>query len=144
MSAGCEFIVVACMFFFSSRRRHTRCALVTGVQTCALPISTTSTAISERKICCRSASVRWVAPSRAAFVFVSEPSGQESRWVAVWPRRGSAAATLPFMRTEPGRNRPLFFRPDQDHLADQRAEDERPPRGQGGREGARGAQHPPD
>src|SRR3546814_2820281 len=25
-------------FFFSSRRRHTRCALVTGVQTCALPI----------------------------------------------------------------------------------------------------------
>src|SRR3546814_8985135 len=28
--------------FFSSRRRHTRCALVTGVQTCALPISTPS------------------------------------------------------------------------------------------------------
>src|SRR3546814_12722463 len=27
------------MFFFSSRRRHTRCALVTGVLTCALPIS---------------------------------------------------------------------------------------------------------
>src|SRR3546814_6220228 len=26
-------------FFFSSRRRHTICALVTGVQTCALPIS---------------------------------------------------------------------------------------------------------
>src|SRR3546814_6928173 len=25
-------------FFFSSRRRHTICALVTGVQTCALPI----------------------------------------------------------------------------------------------------------
>src|SRR3546814_4252348 len=28
------------VFFFSSRRRHTRCALVTGVQTCALPIFT--------------------------------------------------------------------------------------------------------
>src|SRR3546814_18172241 len=27
------------LFVFSSRRRHTRCALVTGVQTCALPIS---------------------------------------------------------------------------------------------------------
>src|SRR3546814_7417948 len=27
-----------CSVFFSSRRRHTRCALVTGVQTCALPI----------------------------------------------------------------------------------------------------------
>src|SRR3546814_7976384 len=25
-------------FFFSSRGRHTRCALVTGVQSCALPI----------------------------------------------------------------------------------------------------------
>src|SRR3546814_18814768 len=25
--------------FLSSRRRHTRCALVTGVQTCALPLS---------------------------------------------------------------------------------------------------------
>src|SRR3546814_10594512 len=29
-------------FFFSSRRLHTRCALVTGVQTCALPISFTA------------------------------------------------------------------------------------------------------
>src|SRR3546814_8448033 len=27
-----------CYFVFSSSRRHTRCALVTGVQTCALPI----------------------------------------------------------------------------------------------------------
>src|SRR3546814_6361156 len=37
-----SFLVVSfflCFFFFSSRRRHTRCALVTGVQTCALPIS---------------------------------------------------------------------------------------------------------
>src|SRR3546814_3365797 len=33
---GVEMVV---LFFFSSRRRHTRCALVTGVQTCALPIS---------------------------------------------------------------------------------------------------------
>src|SRR3546814_6490051 len=30
--------VVLFVFFCSSRRRHTRCALVTGVQTCALPI----------------------------------------------------------------------------------------------------------
>src|SRR3546814_3442155 len=34
------FICLVNFFFcFSSRRRHTRCALVTGVQTCALPIS---------------------------------------------------------------------------------------------------------
>src|SRR3546814_9415956 len=32
------------LFFFSSRRRHTWCALVTGVQTCALPISKSSMA----------------------------------------------------------------------------------------------------
>src|SRR3546814_8694370 len=31
-------LVLFFVFFFSSRRRHTRCALVTGVQTCALPI----------------------------------------------------------------------------------------------------------
>src|SRR3546814_1023061 len=36
-SAICQNVV----FFFSSRRRHTRWALVTGVQTCALPICTT-------------------------------------------------------------------------------------------------------
>src|SRR3546814_7665453 len=32
------YVVFWFFFFFSSRRRHTRCALVTGVQTCALPI----------------------------------------------------------------------------------------------------------
>src|SRR3546814_15318301 len=31
--------MIVVFFFVSSRRRHTRCALVTGVQTCALPIS---------------------------------------------------------------------------------------------------------
>src|SRR3546814_9632825 len=36
----CVFVFLLFFFFFSSRRRHTRCALVTGVQTCALPIST--------------------------------------------------------------------------------------------------------
>src|SRR3546814_1541183 len=33
----CSFFLIT-FFFFPSRRRHTRCALVTGVQTCALPI----------------------------------------------------------------------------------------------------------
>src|SRR3546814_8387360 len=31
-------MLYTCFVFFASRRRHTRCALVTGVQTCALPI----------------------------------------------------------------------------------------------------------
>src|SRR3546814_9953354 len=36
----CEYYCSKCrsFCFFSNRRRHTRCALVTGVQTCALPI----------------------------------------------------------------------------------------------------------
>src|SRR3546814_15843771 len=35
------FLYLRVLFFFSSRRRHTICALVTGVQTCALPLSGT-------------------------------------------------------------------------------------------------------
>src|SRR3546814_9101325 len=38
------------MFFLSSRRRHTRCALVTGVQTCALPISAVRTTLNAREL----------------------------------------------------------------------------------------------
>src|SRR3546814_2664036 len=39
---SCAMLWVVLVVFFSSRRRHTRCALVTGVQTCALPISQSS------------------------------------------------------------------------------------------------------
>src|SRR3546814_13456019 len=39
MNANNEMDVYFLYFFFSSRRRHTRCALVTGVQTCALPVT---------------------------------------------------------------------------------------------------------
>src|SRR3546814_3873791 len=35
---SCLSVLYGGLFFFSSRRRHTICALVTGVQTCALPI----------------------------------------------------------------------------------------------------------
>src|SRR3546814_14249639 len=38
------------IFFFSSRRRHTRCALVTGVQTCALPIYVAGHRLGTREI----------------------------------------------------------------------------------------------
>src|SRR3546814_10714617 len=41
--------IYAC-FFFSSRRRHTRCALVTGVQTCALPICTQTHLVGTRDL----------------------------------------------------------------------------------------------
>src|SRR3546814_9854140 len=42
--------VVIIYFFFSSRRRHTSCALVTGVQTCALPISNTLFRVEENGV----------------------------------------------------------------------------------------------
>src|SRR3546814_5162004 len=42
------FMLCYFVFFFSSRRRHTRCALVTGVQTCALPIFKLPTGICSR------------------------------------------------------------------------------------------------
>src|SRR3546814_1124599 len=42
--------MLICVFFFSSRRRHTRCALVTGVQTCALPISYVKAGTQNRRL----------------------------------------------------------------------------------------------
>src|SRR3546814_1832973 len=43
-------IIFMFCFFFSSRRRHTRCALVTGVQTCALPLPPTDRLVSSSDI----------------------------------------------------------------------------------------------
>src|SRR3546814_5129754 len=47
-----SFLGVLCLMFFflSSRRRHTRCALVTGVQTCALPICHPSHMASDERL----------------------------------------------------------------------------------------------
>src|SRR3546814_6652151 len=42
--------LVVCFVFFASRRRHTHCALVTGVQTCALPIC--RGLVSARRVLC--------------------------------------------------------------------------------------------
>src|SRR3546814_11199927 len=65
--------------FFSSRRRHTRCALVTGVQTCALPISSPERqtrllrqpAFSRRK----KEKGQWLTPDPRAI-----PTGNGPRW----------------------------------------------------------------
>src|SRR3546814_12218903 len=53
--------------FFSSRRRHTRCALVTGVQTCSLPISSRHEKVSHNVEECRgrAASRRFAARHRS-------------------------------------------------------------------------------
>src|SRR3546814_2440766 len=60
-------IFMWCCFFFSSRRRHTSCTLVTGVQTCALPI-------------CRAGeneSIARFSPDGSAIAFISSRAGKE-------------------------------------------------------------------
>src|SRR3546814_8229457 len=81
------------LFFFSSRRRHTRCALVTGVQTCALPICTAgyvrrTTTMNE--VAAASRGVNGNAPLVASGVVVSGVAREsdELRQVAV---RGAGA-----------------------------------------------------
>src|SRR3546814_6130485 len=61
-------------FCFSSRRRHTRCALVTGVQTCALPIcpasSSPSAVMPDASVAaCVSLAANQPAPTVSAIVF---------------------------------------------------------------------------
>src|SRR3546814_8533911 len=60
----CDLYLVFMSFFFSSRRWHTRCALVTGVQTCALPIcclqARAGQSFRRHDRCCESnANLRW-------------------------------------------------------------------------------------
>src|SRR3546814_7350766 len=70
-------------FFFSSRRRHTRCALVTGVQTCALPISgqltRVSTLIPRATATMRASRAAWWAMSGAS----AFTSGAAPKWPSV-------------------------------------------------------------
>src|SRR3546814_4689693 len=61
----------AIFLFVSSRRRHTRCALVTGVQTCALPIFTMRQAINRLVVEGLVKSER----GRGTFVISSSPRG---------------------------------------------------------------------
>src|SRR3546814_4978302 len=62
------------LFFFSSRRRHTRCALVTGVQTCALPILSAN--------CGGRTGFRWSRPPRRCWLSRCRPthSQREARY----------------------------------------------------------------
>src|SRR3546814_7940074 len=61
--------------FFSSRRRHTRCALVTGVQTCALPI------LADLRVIIAEA-VDWLAPGGALVAEHGDDQGAVTRALA--------------------------------------------------------------
>src|SRR3546814_6366231 len=115
-------------FFFSSRRRHTRCALVTGVQTCALPIwpfGVPNAASSYRLPCLHPCPNRAFLCSRLVKLFIlsarsTEPTcvGPSSRWHSCLPVRDRLSSSLKRSQTKfarklsDGSNRALT-RPDQ-------------------------------
>src|SRR3546814_2975995 len=66
------------MFFFSSRRRHTRCALVTGVQTCALPISLACAYRHEIETTCEYEAETVVGEDLAKTVFTTHATAGET------------------------------------------------------------------
>src|SRR3546814_1073892 len=75
-------------FFFSSRRRHTRCALVTGVQTCALPICS-AYARSPELLACQ-------------ILFVADPHDIRQSVLQCQPARTGGAICQPCARERPG------------------------------------------
>src|SRR3546814_14911371 len=77
------------MFFFSSGRRHTRCAVVAGVQTCALPISTMLFVPPEE------GEAFWTESARTAFVGIAS-------WIAAKPERPFSFGEIYRTITMPG------------------------------------------
>src|SRR3546814_5349250 len=75
--------------FFSSRRRHTRCALVTGVQTCALPIAPIIGEPFAEQIC-RKSELRYDSSRiEEAFVILVRMSFQSSHKLSCVSKPGS-------------------------------------------------------
>src|SRR3546814_4771365 len=111
------------LFFFSSRRRHTRCALVTGVQTCALPCTCCATRLQVAAVL--SALNDCPVASQLAFQSPLSTSASQSRVAAT---AGLSAGTvegaatgvsaLPDIETKAGRarlndmNKPPAIQPD--------------------------------
>src|SRR3546814_8569262 len=79
-------------FFFSSRRRHTRGALVTGVQTCALPISSGIGAALARALAARGAKLILSGRNVAALEAVAAECATET---LVLPFEATDYAALP-------------------------------------------------
>src|SRR3546814_10360761 len=88
-------------FCFSSRRRHTRCALVTGVQTCALPILAARLAderVAVSSLCVAAAvppttALRWIKTLCEHGLFVRSADPQDGRRVFI-ELTDEAAASL--------------------------------------------------
>src|SRR3546814_4667574 len=75
-----------CDFFFSSRRRHTRCALVTGVQTCALPIWNALDHLPRKADDDCLQELRWLYDRRNLAEARADLAQWLARWSAKYPR----------------------------------------------------------
>src|SRR3546814_9633710 len=97
------FCVILLWFFFSSRRRHTSCALVTGVQTCALPIwLANSTRSKSAKGKLSSGSRCWIPALEKKISIRPSRSSTSSTARVAWPTsaisKGSACVSTPWPR----------------------------------------------
>src|SRR3546814_10910795 len=80
-------MLVLCFFFFlSSRRRHTRCALVTGVQTCALPIYVIGEAMAcgNPYVATGVGDARWIIGQNGGIVPPGEPEALADALIALY------------------------------------------------------------
>src|SRR3546814_13743560 len=81
-------------FSFSSRRRHTRCALVTGVQTCALPISPAG--FSERILVRNASSGQQVLLATVPVEALAAGESRSGSRTIVWPEGLTAHGQFTF------------------------------------------------
>src|SRR3546814_5978485 len=82
------------VFFFSSRRRHTRCALVTGVQTCALPIYRTRLFLRRYRWGVAAATMAMLAAASMPTLHVSRITHERDRAQAATARAEAVSALL--------------------------------------------------
>src|SRR3546814_5559814 len=91
--------------FFSSRRRHTRCALVTGVQTCALPIWLVD---PDRVIYCLVIAAVWQASGFVMALFLAGLRSVDQSIIRAAQVDGASLPTI-YLRIVLPSLRPVFF-----------------------------------
>src|SRR3546814_1613871 len=98
------------LFFFSSRRRHTRCALVTGVQTCALPISNCRALLGrilDKELKVRAETVNYPGAPFRLLISYRNLSEAHLRVVKLWRNEVDSATFSNWGVRKPGRERAL-------------------------------------